>query len=277
VTEPSHLAALYNAAEIIVWVEDLVTSAYLGEIWGHDARFKFYIGGGHENLAAVVEYARRSGRSHVFSVRDRDFGPTNRSGWRSPDVFNLALETFEVECFLLDPAALAACAVNTAGRTEPEIRARIERLAGDLLWWMACRSVIAGLREARQAKFPGHPKYAAITSRADAERVLLESEWVTNTVPDLTARVAPATLRSSLDAAHEGYARRLATGGWEGAFSGKELINPLVSWVYTRGRPRAGAGLEDLAKAVAREQTSVGRAPAELLELRDALLARRSA
>jgi hypothetical protein len=56
--------------------------------------------------------------SHVYCLRDRDFGPTNRLRWGQPDVSTFALETFEIECFLLDPQALAYSSINTSKRTE---------------------------------------------------------------------------------------------------------------------------------------------------------------
>jgi hypothetical protein len=274
VTEPTHLAALYNAAELIVWVEDLVTAAYVSAIWGHDRRFKLYVGGGHENLAAVVEDAQRSGRRGVFSLRDRDFGPTNRGRWTSPDVVHFALEAFEIECFLLEPEALAASSINTAGRTAAEFQARLSDMAAELVWWMACRRVLAELREARQEQFPRHPKRREVPTREAAEAVLLNNPWVQVTAPGLGARVEAERLRSSLEAAHEEYSRHLAAGTWIPVFSGKELLEELLSWFYTRNRPPGSAALQDVAKAVAAVQTKAGRAPAELIELRDALLAR---
>lgn len=273
-TEPTHLAALYNAAEIILWVEDRVTAAYLKEIWGQDPRFALYLGGGHENLAAVVEDAQRSGRGHVFGLRDRDFGPTNRPGWREANVSTLALETFEIECFLLDPPALAACRVNFARRSESEISERLHEHAAGLLWWMACRQVINGLREARQQDFPKHPKRSDVTTKETATRILFDNAWVKKTAPGLGKKVEPAQLCLALENAHSEYAGHLAADTWASNFSGKEIIGELVSWLYTRNRPKGSAGLEDLAKAVAEAQTRAGRAPVELLELRDALVAR---
>lgn len=271
----THRAALYNAAVIILWVEDLVTASYLGDLWQHDSRFKFYVGGSHENLAALVEDARRSGHRGVFGLRDRDFGSTNRARWADPTVVNFALETFEIECFLLDPAALATCAVNTARRSEAEIRERLVYHARGMLWWMACRRVLAGLREARQEGFPAHPKHTSITSREAAERVLLANSWVETTVPGLHALIEADRLRQALTDAHAYYEQHLGAGTWEHVFSGKEIVTQLVSWIYTRGRPPGNAALEDLAKAVAREQLSANRAPAELLALRDELVVRR--
>lgn len=278
-TEPGHLAALYNATEIILWVEDLVTAAYLRELWGHDPLLKFYIGGGHETLKAVVEDARRSGRRGLFGIRDRDFGPTNRPRWSSPgEIQFFVLETFEVECFLLDPAALAACRLNTGKRSEAEIRARLDGRAGELLWWMACRRVIAQLREARHQAFPAHPKRNRINSREAAEKVLLENDWVKKTVPGLPGTVTAERLCDALTQAHAYYNGHHVAGTWPGVFSGKELVGELMSWVWTRRRPgdKNTAG-EDLAKTVAQAQRGAGRVPAEMVELHTAIVARRLA
>lgn len=272
--EPSPLAALYNAAPIILWVEDLLTSVYLKEIWRHDRRIQLYVGGGHEVLSAVVEDARRSRRSNVYCVRDRDFGPTNRSRWSEPDVTTFALETFEVECFLLDPSALASCTINTAGRTEQWIDEHLRQQARQSLWWMACRKVLADLREARQSKFPRHPKRAQVCSKEHAEQILLSNDWVTLTVPGLPAHVREERLREDLDHAHAHYGALVDQGSWMNAFSGKELLRDLESRVFTRGRPSGNAGLQDLAKAVAREQLAAGREPPELLELHRAMIDR---
>lgn len=273
-TEPTHFAALYNAAPIILWVEDLLTAAYLGALWQNDPRIKMYIGGGHENLAAVVEYARRSGRNHVFSVRDRDFGPTNRASWGNANVYNFSLATFEVECFLIDYASLATCVVNTAGRGEQQIEEWFVARARGLLWWMACRKVIAGLREARQEKFPAHPRRAEVTTQTQAEAIVCGNDWVRTTVPGLLPRVEPPRLVRELVDAHDDYERHLDARSWPSVFSGKELVEEALGWIYTRGRPAGPTALENLAKAVASEQLKHGRAPAELLELHRALVGR---
>jgi hypothetical protein len=272
----SPLAALYNAAPIILWVEDLTTSAYLSTIWRNDSRIKLLIGGGHETLAALVEDERRNNkdRHSIYSLRDRDFGSTNRPRWRADDTWQFALETFEVECFLLDPAALASCAVNTAAKTESWIHTHLEQQGRDLLWWMACRAAIAGLRDARQQQFPEHPKRGKITCQADAETVLFNAPWVLSTVPGLQTKVSPANLRADLVAAHQRYAAHFAAGTWIPHVSGKELLGDLDSRIYTRGRRPGDTGRQDLAKAVAEAQLRMNRVPAELQELHAVLLER---
>lgn len=272
--ESSSLPALYNAASIIVWVEDLVTSVYLQALWRQDSRFHFYVGGGHETLLAVVEDARRAGFSHVFGLRDRDFGSTNRHRWKQPDVTCFALETFEIECFLLDPSALASSVINTAGRPEQWIDEHLRAQATSLLWWMACRKVLGDLREARQTMFPSHPKRGQVSSRAQAERILLDNDWVKLTVPGLPEKVQDERLREALLDAHARYAAMIEQGTWRSAFSGKELLEELVAHVFNKQRPKGNAALQDLAKAVAHEQLASGREPRELMELRDVLLER---
>lgn len=272
--DPSHLAALYNAAPIILWVEDLLTSQYLDEVWEHDRRIKTYVGGGHETLAAVVEDACRAGRKCVFNLRDRDFGPTNRPRWKEAEVYTFALESFEIECLLLDAAALSKCDVNTAPRTETEIRDRLTNQAKASLWWMACRRVIAELRESRQQYFPAHPKRRAVTAQPEAETVLFENDWVKKTVPGLPALVTQACLRQRLLDAYKQYETHLNAGTWIPQFSGKEFIEDALSWIYTKGRPPGSAGLQDLAKAVARQQLKEKLVPIELMELKSVLLSR---
>lgn len=261
------LDALYNAAPTILWVEDALTAIYVDTIWRHDRTIKTYIAGGHETIKAVVEDASREGRARVFGLRDRDFGPTNRRRWSEPEVRMFVLEAFEVECFLLDPPALASCDLNTSSRDEAWIRAHLEGLARSQLWWMACRKVVADLREARQEGFPAHPKPHQIASREDAERVVLGNEWVMATVPGLSSRVRPGRLRTALTEAHGHYSTLLSGGAWTHTFSGKELMHDLLPRVFTRGRPAGSAALHDLAKAVARRQVATGREPPELMEL----------
>ena len=139
---------------------------------------------------------------------------------------------------------------------------------------MACRATIAGLRDARQRQFPGHPKRAEITSQADAESVLLGAPWVLSTVPGLQTKVSPANLRADLVDAHQRYAAHFADGTWISHVSGKELLGELDSRIYTRGRPPGDAGRQDLAKAVAEAQLRLNRVPTELQELHAVLLER---
>jgi len=272
------LAALYNAAPNILWVEDLLTSTYLDAIWQHDRLVKMYVGGGHETLEAVVEDARRSGHPRVFALRDRDFGPTNRHRWSEPSLRLFVLDSFEVECFLLDPPALAACRVNTSSHDEAWILEHLREQAAGQLWWMACRKVIAELRESRQRYFPSHPTPGQVTCREQAERVLLDSDWVKKTAPGLGPRVREHQIHEDLATAHAWYRERLRLGdGWMREFSGKELLNDLLTRLYTKGRPRGTAAVLDLAKAVAEQQRSIGRVPDELAELRRTIRSRPAA
>lgn len=268
------LDALYNAAPNILWVEDALTAIYLDAVWQHDRTIKAYIAGGHETIKAVVEDAVRAGRSRVFGLRDRDFGPTNRPRWSGTNVRMFVLETFEVECFLLDPPALATCVVNTSARDEAWIRAHLDDVARSQLWWMACRKVLADLRQARQARFPAHPKPSEVSSREDAERIVLDNEWTVATVPRLSVEVRPDRLRAALVDAHRYFSSSLTGASWVRAFSGKELVHDLLPRLFTRGRPAGSAALHDLAKAVARRQVATGSEPSELVELRQVIKTR---
>lgn len=184
------------------------------------------------------------------------------------------LDAFEIECYLLDSSALASCAVNIAERTQGWIDDHIREQAEKLVWWMACRQVLADLRSARQAMFPAHPRRTQVTSREEAERVLLGNDWVTLTVPGLSRKIHAQQLCEDLLAAQSHYASSLEQGTWVTAFSGKEILAELVSWIYTKGRPPGSRAHRDIAKAVAEEQLASGREPPELLELRDVMLGR---
>ncbi|MCB9746223.1 MAG: hypothetical protein H6741_15060 [Alphaproteobacteria bacterium] len=272
----SALAALYNAAPIILWVEDLTTRAYLKAVWGNDRRIAVYVGGGAETLRSVVEDAQRSGRSQVFGLRDRDFSKSNRARWGQPDVHFFTLETFEVECFILDPVALASCPFNTAGRTEAELRARLMDDATDHLWWMSARRVFHELGVISSKGFPRHPKRTQVKTQVEAEALLLESDWIQQTVPTLPTTLGAAEIRQLLTDAH-GHYQSVAQRGLDpliAGISGKEILRGLLSWVWTKHRPKGPQAEHELAKAVAEEQRRAGRTPAELEELHRELVSR---
>lgn len=133
---------------------------------------------------------------------------------------------------------------------------------------MACRKVLADLREARQEHFPSHPRRNQVSSRQDAERLLLRNKWVEETAPGLPERVKAERIEQHLTDAHTYYQERCQAGDWIPVFSGKEIVQEQLAWLSPRKT------LEDLAKAVAQAQRQQARAPAELMELRDALAAR---
>ncbi len=272
--EPASLGALYNAAPIILWVEDQLTGRYLDTVWQHDSKIQIYIGGGHETLEAAVENAYRAGRKCVFSLRDRDFGPSNYSRWTTQDLRKFVLESFEIECFLCDAIALANIPLNTGGRVQVEIEHWLTARAQASQWWMACRKVISDLREARQEYFWKHPKQKQVTNQTEAEQILFESDWRKLTVPALPAKVTEASLRQQLISAHQFYNKHVQTNTWLTYFSCKEVFNELVSWIYTKGRSPGEAGKEDLVKAIAHEQMKSRRVPQEIRDLKLALLKR---
>src|SRR5260370_25120673 len=107
------LAALYNRP-IILWVEDLVTSTYLGECW-NDPDIAFRIAGGVDGVRAAAWSAREAGFNHVFGFIDRDFRASNRSGWNNPTSSPVFIpEVHEVENHLLEANHLASCDLNNA-------------------------------------------------------------------------------------------------------------------------------------------------------------------
>lgn len=263
--------ALYNVAPIILWVEDELTKIYLNEVWNAPT-IGILVGGGHEIISAVVEDAKRRGRDFVFGLRDRDFGPTNRPRWNDPTTKMFTLETFEVECFLLDPQSIAACDLNTSTRADPEIQQKILQIAQDFDWWMACRHVISNLREARQTDFPSHPKPQQINNQQDAQAFLLNSPWITTTVPLLSTQIAASKIQSDLQANQTFYQNQIQANNFC-ALSGKEIYNQIITWIWTKRRPKRNLDIT-LAKSIAAAQITHNAIPKELEELRNALLAR---
>ncbi len=170
------LAALYNRP-IILWVEDLVTSTYLGECW-NDPDIGFRVAGGHEGVRHLVSSAQKEGFGHVFGFVDRDLGYSNRSRWPDPSASPVFVpEVHEVENYVLEPDHLAGCDLNNGGRSAAEVQTRLETQASRMVWWMACRRVLADLRsEARQ----GFPHHAHVSTLADAERLICGSDWFKN-------------------------------------------------------------------------------------------------
>jgi hypothetical protein len=170
------LTALYNRP-IILWVEDIVTSTYLGECW-NDSDIAFRIAGGHEGVRTVVRSAQSDGYHHVFGFVDRDFGYTNRPQWPNATASPIFVpEVHEVENHLLDASHLQACDLNNGGRSAADIASRLHAVASRIVWWMACRQVLADLRTETVKDFPSH---AVVHTQAEAERLICASGWYTN-------------------------------------------------------------------------------------------------
>ena len=269
------LPGLYRTP-LVLWVEDAVVRDYLRSVWS-DPDFGFLIGGGNAGIRPVVEAARQDGHAHVYGLVDRDFSTSNRARWLNPasDLLVFVPEAHEVENYLIDPAALAGCALNTAGKTVSEIEARLVQRAGALTWWMACRAVLSELRQLALGDFPRHAGPPQVSSLADAEAYISTSSWFTGLPAKMAGAIAPGYLKTRLQDFHGQMQSAVTNGSWRTEFSGKELFRDVRDWVY-RGGPTSGAGRDsDLAKAVGEWQRANQAVPAEMEELRRAIRTRR--
>lgn len=272
----SALVAAYKKAPIILWVEDYTTRAYLQAVWHNDPKIHMLDAGGWPNVAAVVNDARRQGVTHVFGLRDRDFGSTNRPFWSSATATVFVCEAHEVENFLLaDDAALAACTLNTAKMSASTIRERMHQSATNLSWWMAARCVVQEIYERAYAEFISHPSRAKVTSEATAVDAVLDQRWTKQVAPHVPALVEPAKIRNRILTEHARYADMLATEDWRREYSGKEILTDLVTGLWTIRPPSArGTMFSDFAAAVGQAQVKLHKVPPELYELQSALHSR---
>lgn len=275
-TAPSNLPTLYRNHQILVWVEDEVTRTYLREVW-QDSNIGLLIAGGHENIHAVVKSARAQGFLHVFGFRDRDFGGTNRPKWQDDPEGVLTSEVFEVENLALDSQAMFACQLNSSKMTAEQISARLRELASKRCWWMSCRHAITDVRNAITDKFVEHPKLGKVTTQAEAEEVIFASKWWTATLPVIGASTTAACVRTNLAQHHARYSALLASGEWQAHFSGKELLQEVVTAVWTKGRPKGEHSDSvhlDFIRSIGEAQRLHNRIPGELQALRAVLRTR---
>lgn len=130
---------LYSAS-INLWVEDRLTREYLSRIW-NDADVRFFVGGGNDGVRALAEDAADNGFSNVFGLTDRDFRPSNKRDWTNPqkNFRTFVLPAHEIENYLLDAHALAACRFNNRKLTADAIEEFMWSFAAGLCWWAACR------------------------------------------------------------------------------------------------------------------------------------------
>jgi hypothetical protein len=179
----------------------------------------------------------------------------------------------EVENYLLDAAALAGCVFNTGDRTPESIGQRMRKEAGRLVWWMACRAVIAGFHDEFSQDFPEHPKCDAVTDQATASNYIASQEWYKKLGQRAKGATGAGEVESRLRAAHKKCAAQLKSGAWKQTFSGKEIFRPLRDWVYTKRPPNAsGSDLDvSVAKAIAAWQVQSNSVPQEVRDLRAAI------
>jgi hypothetical protein len=257
--------AIYNV-QLCLWVEDIETKAYLDVLWG-DGRIRTLVGGGGDTISGLAHAAWADNLRHVFALRDRDFDTARMPPIASGPVF--VSVRHEVENYLLDEHAIAACEYNTRGATAGDIDAKALQIATDLVPWMASRRVLRDMWSGMVGGFPPDPKPGEVASQADA------AAWLTQKAAGLGftgAQVQALTRALPHHCAH--YSAQVASGHWRAEFSGKEILEPLIRWVWnqTHKNPGGGRARTMVAAAIADRQRAHATVPGDLAGLRDWLL-----
>jgi hypothetical protein len=270
----SDLTGMYRSFPAYLWVEDEETRTYLETAWNGESLVKLYVAGGHEHIRAVVNAARTDWNTHVFGLRDRDFTTSNRSHWMDESLSVFAGDSLEVENLMLDPTAIASCEVNTSGLDASAIESYLAQLAARQVHWMACRRLISDISVSLTEGFVEHPKRTTVLSYDDALKTITESRWYAEVRPKLDSIWVPALIEAKLVQYEAEYGHALSSGGWLRAFSGKELLRDLRSSVWTKKQCKDPEGLQVFVRSIAEAQVKIGRVPAEVNELRTAILSR---
>jgi hypothetical protein len=267
-TQGLHLPALYRG-KINLWVEDAITRAYLYECWNDDPDIVILIAGSHSNITAVLRHAHADGLTNVFGFADRDFRASNRPNWEAQSCNLFIPSVYEVENYLLDAQALADSSTTKPPRTVQEIEKRLKDRAAELLWWMACRTVIARIREVFFGDFIQHPPCAVVTTRSQAEGYISMQPWFSN-LKIRTAAFSHDWLTNQVRGAADEADSQIASGTWRENFSGKELFHHVRDWVIpVSHRTPTPDRDSDLAKKVAYWQVESSRVPGEITALRE--------
>jgi hypothetical protein len=272
----THLDPLLQARPIVLWVEDRFTREYLSTVWQpEDQLFQILIAGGNETVAGVVHDQREQGYRHVFGLTDRDFGESNYDRWQNlqSELEVFKARVFEIENYLLDWDALAGCSENSKrlGRSSDTIRQQAEALAGGMVWWMDCRSVLADYRSRLVGNYPKHPKLGKIGNLAEAESYIRDQTWFLSFPGHAAHLQNVASLAADLTAAHAVQHVHLQDGTWTRCFSGKELFRQLRGHLFNQDYASPEEMDVDLAKSVAEWQVQNGAVPPEMAELKAAL------
>jgi len=279
-TKVVHSSPGVTTAPVVLWVEDGLTGEYLLKLWQTHAKlFDVRVGGTCETIRAAVHDERTADNRRVFGVIDRDFRPSNHAQWANPDS---GIEVFvppvhEMENYLLDWDALAGCDENQKRhrRARADTEARAQQEAGRMVWWMACRSVLAKYRDMLVGDYPHHPKVTDIPDRAAAQAYIASSPWYSASFPNATTAIAPAgALAADLGSAQTVHVGELNSGRWVQTFSGKEIFRSIRGYLFNSGYASAEAMDTDLAKSVGEWQHANNCVPTDLVQLRDALKAR---
>jgi len=268
--QAADMVGLYSGHPIKLWIEDMITRAYLQDCW-NDPQIGFLIAGSNEGVVSVVNLARTDGFSHVFGLIDRDFGTSNRNRWSAADgpiVFRP--DVHEIENELLNPDHLAGCDLNNQGRSAPDIMARLRTHGGGVLWRFACRSVLTDLHADVSKDFPSH---SMVHTQQEAVDHILNSAWykhMSATVPAWNQ----SEITRRLTAGFANAQTLLHNGQYLVEFSGKEMLRDLHTWLY---KPPSGSGAtaaerdQDLARSLAKFQTANNQVPQEVVDMRLAL------
>jgi len=268
---------LYRAP-INLWVEDRLTLEYLSRIW-NDPGIAYFVGGGNDGVRALADDAADDGFSNVFGLTDRDFRPSNKSEWANPrkTFRTFVLPAHEIENYLLDAPALAACRFNNRGLTADEIEERIRSAAAGFCWWAACRDVLAELkRRFRDGFVPDPPRTLSDATAAKAH--ICKSPWFQKLAAE-SEKTDEAGIELLLKERHVEASNRLASGEWRIDFAGKEIFRDIGSRIFDRMKspgynPTPAAFDIDLAQEVADQQLKLKSIPQDLTDLHSALKAR---
>ncbi len=170
-------ASLYRG-KINLWVEDETTRSYLATLWT-DPDLLFLIGGGNDGVKAIVKDAEQAGFLNVFGVIDRDLRTSNRDGWADTkrNIRTFVLPAHEIENYLLDSLALAACPYNNRRRSPEQIESFLRSHAERLCWWVACCDVVAELKQRFRDGFIENPRYPHVGVEEAAINHILNDVW----------------------------------------------------------------------------------------------------
>lgn len=260
------IVAVYQSAQLCLWVEDPETKAYLDALWS-DGRIRTLVGGGADAVANLARAAWQDGLKHVFALRDRDFGTPSMPPASGP-VF--VVPRHEVENYLLDANAIAACVYNTRRATAADIGAYAATTAQSLAVWMASRRVLRDVWSATTGGFPADPRPTDVPSQASAQAWLTAK---TSTIGLTTAQVQVTV--QALPGHIATYTAQVSSGAWRDEFSGKEILAPLVQWVWHAQHKNPGGTMARtmVAGAIGERQRVHSTVPVELAALRVHLLA----
>lgn len=258
--------AIYSNAQICLWVEDPETKAYLDALWS-DGRIRTLVGGGAGAIANLANAVRQDAQQNVYALQDRDFGVARGpSSTHSGPVF--VVDRHEVENYLIDEHAIANSMFNTRRVDAAAVASFAEKRAGELVAWMASRRVLRDVWSMLHGNFPEDPSPAEIVDMSTA------TAWLTARTGSLGASSAQiaSIVANELAKHHATYATAARNGTWRTEFSGKEIFEPLVGWVWHTKKPGGTKARTMVAGAIGERQRMHQNVPTELAHLRVFLL-----